>query len=604
MLTLLSGSSTVGVPSETIDVLGLPADATPVYNPTVTPIFGGSPGTLIVTTGPSSLGDFPLAITATDPVSGGVHSGDAILHIYDFTVTVTPSGQTVLRGADPAVYYLDLTLVPLSSQIGIPGELVSISGLPSGTPPPVLSAPTITPTSAGCSPPLCPTLTVSTQGPPTGPLGDSTFTVTGTDPANGGSRSGSAELHIFDFVAAMTPSVSLFQGETVTVKVSLPLDLGSTTVGLPSVSLTLTGLPSGVTAVGFPSALIAGGGQSFLLETSSVGTYISCPQVSSHGGQNLQRDDLAHCILSGFDLKGDNLQYANLSGANLSNADLSGANLQGANLSSANTSGTDFQGDNLQGADLSAAGAVGTFTLTVTGTVDGSSRSGQSTLTVYGDQLSGDDLQGANLQRADLAGDLATGANFQGDNLQYANLAGAVLTGANFQGDNLQYANLAGAFLSGANFQGDNLKNAEMTGATLTGLGPLTSQQTNFNGANLQDAVLTGAVCGTPNYITANGANTKGLVGVPSSCNPPLDPPLSPSISGGGVAYARMLLAPSALIQLVLVLELLAGTLLGWMVVAELNRSRRPPSTPPAIPAGALAEPPWARRRSSIGRRP
>ena len=102
----------------------------------------------------------------------------------------------------------------------------------------------------------------------------------------------------------------------------------------------------------------------------------------------------------------------------------------------------------------------------------------------------------------------------QGDNLQNANLQGA----------NLQSANLQGANLQGANLQFDNLAWADLVGATLTGLGPATSQLTNFNWANLERANLTGAVCGIPNYISAVGANTHGLIGVPAACNPPLDP--------------------------------------------------------------------------------
>ncbi|MGP8110329.1 MAG: pentapeptide repeat-containing protein [Thermoplasmata archaeon] len=643
-LTLLSGSSTVAVPSEGMSVSGLPSDAIPGYPSSILPTFGGSTGTLVVTTGPSSLGDFAFTVAGTDPISGGSRSGSATLHVYDFSVQVLPSALTVLRGGNPATYYLDLTLAPSSSTFGIPGEEISVSGLPSGTPPPTLSASAITPTLAGCSPPLCPTLTVTTSGPPSGPLGDSTFTVMGTDLINGGSRSSSANLHIFDFAVTMTPSESLYQGESITVKVSLPLVSGSTTIGLPTASLSLTGLPSGVVAVGFPALLIVGGTATYTLETSSVGSYISCPQVSTHGWQYLRGANLAHCDLAGYNLRGDNLQNANLLDANLSNANLAGANLQNANLASANTSGTDFQYANMQGVDLSAAGAIGTFTLTITATVDGSSRSGFSLLTVSGDQLSGDnlgftnlqganlagdlavgtcfqggnlqgvdlagaDLQGANLpfanlQGADLAGDLAVGANFLWDNLmgvdlaaadlqgaslqfsnlQSANLAGVLAVGANFQLDNLGSANLAGADLQGANFQGANLQRADLAGALLTGLGPSSSQETNFNWANLARSNLTGAICGTPNYITAFFTNTHGIVGVPASCNPPLDPaPATMSLAPMTILSFGLPNAAGVGVSIVVAL----GAILGAM---RATRGRRPPAISPAR-AGAQTGP-------------
>jgi len=105
-----------------------------------------------------------------------------------------------------------------------------------------------------------------------------------------------------------------------------------------------------------------------------------------------------------------------------------------------------------------------------------------------------------------------------GTNLQHANLSGLNLAGFNLVGDNLQYANLAGTNLQGANLEGANLQYANLSGAILTGLS--TSQETNFDGTNLQVATLTGAVCGSPNYITALGANLQGAVNVPASCKP------------------------------------------------------------------------------------
>jgi uncharacterized protein YjbI with pentapeptide repeats len=367
---------------------------------------------------------------------------------------------------------------------------------------------------------------------------------------------GSEPLGVFDFTVSLSPAAeSLSQGASTTMTVSVGLVPGSATLALPMVSLTLAGLPAGIIAVGFPSSLAIGSSQIFTLETSSVASYVSCPQVSHSGGQNLKTADLAHCNLAGYDLKGDNLQYANLSDADLQNANLAGDNLQYADLASANTAGADFHGGNLQYTDLSSAFPTGTFTLTATGSADGAARSGTSSLTVYGNQLSGD--------------------SFQGDNLQYANFAGDLAIGTNFQGVNLQHADLAGTVVQGADFQGDNLENAVLAGATLTGLGPAPSQLTNFNGANLQYIDLTGAFCGTPNYITATGANLRGASGVPASCNPPLDPPLSPASHPFGAAIL-LFFSPSAPLGIVLVIEMLLGFVGAVQIVRHRPSSRSP----------------------------
>ncbi len=129
--------------------------------------------------------------------------------------------------------------------------------------------------------------------------------------------------------------------------------------------------------------------------------------------------------------------------------------------------------------------------------------------------LAGDDFAYANLEDTDLAR-----ADLAGADLSHANLEGANLTGANLRGVNLNFANLAGADLQGADLRGASLYAAELYGAVLTGLGPLAL--TNFDGAGLTLADLQDAVCGTPNYIVANGAAVKDTLLVPNSCKPPL----------------------------------------------------------------------------------
>ena len=140
------------------------------------------------------------------------------------------------------------------------------------------------------------------------------------------------------------------------------------------------------------------------------------------------------------------------------------------------------------------------------------------------------DLIGASLPKHDLAGDDFAYANLEGTNLaradlagadlSHANLDGANLSGANLRGANLQFANLNGANLQGADLRGASLYAAELYGAVLTGLGP--SALTNFDGAGLSLADFQDAICGSPNYIVANGASLGEVLYVPKTCQPPL----------------------------------------------------------------------------------
>lgn len=267
---------------------------------------------------------------------------------------------------------------------------------------------------------------------------------------------GADPLGVFDFnVSLVASGTTLAQGGSLTMTVSVSLVPGSATIALPAVPLTLSGLPSGVVAVGFPTSLSIGSSQVFTVETATVSEYVSCPNVTSSGGQALAYANLSHCDLAGYDLSGANLKYADLEGANLAGASLVDANLVGADLASANTTGTDFQGAHLEGADLTSAGPLGNFLLTATGTVQNISHEGTASVAVAGDQLSGDNFGNANLKGANLTWDIAVGANFTNCNLKLADLQDA----------DLENADLQKADLGGADLQGTNLTGADLTGA-------------------------------------------------------------------------------------------------------------------------------------------
>ena len=300
-------------------------------------------------------------------------------------------------------------------------------------------------------------------------------------------------LAVYDFVVTLSPSSTTLPEGGSTPLITVAVDWAPGSPDIPvTVSLTLSGMPIGVIASGFPSSLPIGGSQSFVLQqqgTEGGVSYISCPEVSSSGGQNLQGADLADCNLTGYNLKGDNLQQANLVGADLQGANLAGANLQSADLAGADTIGTDFQGANLQGADLSSGASTGSFVLTATGTSGSDSHSGTSEITETGvgapDDLAGDNFAGTNLQSANLAGDVCTGANFLGANLQSANLGGVSCAYADFAGANLQQAELGQGAFNYANFTGATLQQSDLSYGSF--------EYANFTGASSQQANLTGA---------------------------------------------------------------------------------------------------------------
>jgi hypothetical protein len=145
--------------SVTLDVSGLPAGTSANFSPGSIVISGSSTLTL-ATSGATPPGTYPLTITGT---SGSlVHHASVSLTVNpppDFTVSVSPSNQSVRRGAT-ATY-----LVTITPTGGFTGSVIlTMTSNPQG-----LSG-TFSPVSAGQS-----TLTVSTNA-----TGTFTLTITGT----------------------------------------------------------------------------------------------------------------------------------------------------------------------------------------------------------------------------------------------------------------------------------------------------------------------------------------------------------------------------------------------------------------------------------------
>jgi len=163
---------------------GLPAGATASFSPSSLPGSGSS--TLTVTTGASTpTGNSTLTITGTG--GGRTHSTTVTLVVNDFTISATPSSQTVMQG-QPGTYTINLgSINGFNSAVNL-----SASSLPAG------ASATFSPSSvnpAGSS-----TLTVSTSM--STPIGSDSITVTGT--SGGLSHSTSVTINVIGLPAGWT----------------------------------------------------------------------------------------------------------------------------------------------------------------------------------------------------------------------------------------------------------------------------------------------------------------------------------------------------------------------------------------------------------------
>ena len=242
----------------TLSVSGLPAGATASFNPAS--ITGSGSSTLtVVTASTIAAGTYTLAITGTSGTLS--HSTTATLIVPgppDFGISATPSSQTVAQGN--ATTYT----TSISALNGFTGTAaLSMSGLPTGA---TASFNPTSVTGSGSS-----TLTVVTAS--TTPAGTYPLTITGVS----GTLSHSAAVTLVvqgpDFSLSATPSsATVSQGNNGAYTASLSALNGFT----GTVSLSVSGLPTGVTA-SFSPASLAGSGTSTLTvvtaATTATGTY-------------------------------------------------------------------------------------------------------------------------------------------------------------------------------------------------------------------------------------------------------------------------------------------------------------------------------------------
>jgi hypothetical protein len=226
----------------------------------------------------------------SDPAPIGLFSG-GLGPVYSSVGLDTAIGNAIGGVAGPLVagrvaagfVPVPLTSPPLASipplnigalDFAVPS--VSIAGVPAGV---VLKGDSITLTavpSGGTGPftyawtkdgaPFATTQTITdTPG-----LGDTTYGVTVTDSLGAVSNTATTVVHVYDFTVAGSPtSQQILTTGTNTYAVTETLVPGSASSGLPTIGLSLSGLPSGATASFSPASGGAGGFSSTLTITTA-----------------------------------------------------------------------------------------------------------------------------------------------------------------------------------------------------------------------------------------------------------------------------------------------------------------------------------------------
>ncbi|MGH7686900.1 MAG: exo-alpha-sialidase [Candidatus Dormibacteria bacterium] len=253
--TVTSGSTQ----SVALTATGLPSGATASFNPT--PVNAGQGSTLTVaTTASTPAGNYTITVTGTG--SAAVHSTTAALSVVapnDFSIgagSFSPSPVTQGGSANSTI----TTAVTSGSTQSV---ALTATGLPSGA----TASFNPTPVNAGQGS----TLTVATAT--NTPTGNYTITVTGTAPS--GIHSTTAALSVVapgDFSISANPtSLTLAQNAAGSSSISTAVTSGAA----GTVSLTVSGAPSGATATMTPASVTAGGTSALNVNarTAAPGSY-------------------------------------------------------------------------------------------------------------------------------------------------------------------------------------------------------------------------------------------------------------------------------------------------------------------------------------------
>jgi hypothetical protein len=224
------------------------------------------------TPGAGSVGVVSITATYNGDSNHLGSTGTFSLNVFDFTVSVTPSDSTVLRGSSTS-YSVTTSVIPGS--VGAPASVgLAVSGLPSDA-------------SFALSTIALPGTAILTINTGTSSLGDFTLTISGT--VQGGSRSATANLHLYDFTVTASPSsLQVLTTGSNAYSVSVQLVPGSTTVGLPAIALAVNGLPSGATGTFGPGSGTPNFTSTLTITTATVASGTYTLTVSGTDGRSPQ----------------------------------------------------------------------------------------------------------------------------------------------------------------------------------------------------------------------------------------------------------------------------------------------------------------------------
>ena len=287
--------------SVSLSVSGAPAGASASLSPASVTAGGGS--TLTINAGTAAPGTYTLTVTGTAP--SATHSVSVTLTIVgapDFTISIAPASRSVVVGAS-TTYTVTTAAVNGSTQ----SIALSVSGLPAGASGSFSPA---TVSAGGSS-----TLTVTT----TATAATTAFTVTGTSSTT---HAASASITITaapapDFTVAIAPaSVSIAPGSSGSYTVSTTALNGST----QSIALSISALPSGLTATFSPTAVTAGGSSTLTLTAASTATAGTTNfTVTGTSGATTHAASASVTVTGGVPVLTDGVPVPNISGATGSN---------------------------------------------------------------------------------------------------------------------------------------------------------------------------------------------------------------------------------------------------------------------------------------------
>lgn len=234
------------------NVTGLPAGTTFSFSP-ATLVNQGTTTLTITTAATTALGSYPIQVIASDGTVGHSASGTLTVANPDFSISASPSSQTVNQGSSTSY---TITQTALNHYAGTVSY--GVSGLPSG------ATPTFTPASVSNS--GTSTLAIST-GFAT-PAGSYTLTITGSDGVITHTTSVTLVVQSVDFsISAAPSSQSVLQGNSTSYTITQTAINGFSAI----VGYGVSGLPTGASA-SFNPANVTGAGTTTLSVTTATTT--------------------------------------------------------------------------------------------------------------------------------------------------------------------------------------------------------------------------------------------------------------------------------------------------------------------------------------------